>query len=149
MLNRGAPAQGLTPAIFVILLYMLQSIGDLCFSPVGLSSMTRLSIPQMTGLMMGTWFLSTAAGNFLAGLIAQATGGEGAGPAQVLEVYARCGWFAIAIGIVVLLLARPVTKLMHLDTLGKDVDHAMAGDAVLAEPAAAGIDTRGEQSPRR
>ncbi len=72
-----------------------------------------------------------------------------AGPAQVLEVYARCGWFAIGIGVVVLLLARPVTKLMHLDTLGKDVDHAMAGDTVLAEPAAAGIDTRGEQSPRR
>jgi POT family proton-dependent oligopeptide transporter len=149
VLNWGAPAQGLTPAIFVILLYMLHSIGELCFSPVGLSSMTRLSIPQMTGLMMGTWFLSTAAGNFLAGLIAQATGGEGAGPAQVLEVYARCGWFAIGIGVVVLLLARPVTKLMHLDTLGKDVDHAMAGDTVLAEPAAAGIDTRGEQSPRR
>jgi len=149
VLNWGAPAQGLTPAIFVILLYMLHSIGELCFSPVGLSSMTRLSIPQMTGLMMGTWFLSTAAGNFLAGLIAQATGGEGAGPAQVLEVYARCGWFAIAIGIVVLLLARPVTKLMHLDTLGKDVDHAMAGDTVLAEPAAAGMDTRGELTPRR
>jgi POT family proton-dependent oligopeptide transporter len=147
-LTLGAPAQGLTPAVFVILLYLFHSIGELCFSPVGLSSMTRLSIPQMTGLMMGTWFLSTAAGNFLAGLIAQATGGEGAGPAQVLEVYGRIGWFAIGVGIVVLLLARPVTKLMHLDTLGQ-VDHALAGDTVLAEPAAAGIDTRGEQSPRR
>ncbi|MBJ6122324.1 peptide MFS transporter [Sphingomonas mollis] len=149
VLTWGAPAEGLTPAIFVILLYMLHSIGELCFSPVGLSSMTRLSVPQMTGLMMGTWFLSTAAGNFLAGLIAQATGGEGAGPAQVLEVYGRIGWFAIGIGVVVLLLARPVTKLMHLDTLGKSVDHGLAGDSALAEPAAAGVDTRGEQAPRR
>ena len=144
----GAPAQGLTPVVFVILLYLLHSIGELCFSPVGLSSMTRLSVPQMTGLMMGTWFLATAAGNFIAGLIAQATGGEGAGAGQVLEVYGRIGWFSIGIGVVVLVLAPFVTKLMHLDTLG-DPDHALAGDPINAEPAAAGIDTRGELKPRR
>lgn len=144
----GAPAEGLTPAIFVIALYGLHSVGELCFSPVGLSSMTRLSIGSMTGLMMGTWFLATAAGNFLAGLIAQATGGEDAGVERVLEVYGRIGWFSIGVGVVVLILAPFVTKLMHLDTLGT-VDHALAGQDEVGEPAAAGIDTRGEQVPGR
>lgn len=143
----GAPAAGLTPAIFVILLYMLHSMGELCFSPIGLSSMTRLSVPSMTGLMMGTWFLATAAGNFIASLIAQATGGEGAGPGRVLEVYGRIGWFAMGVGVVVLVLAPFVTKLMHLDQLGERPDHALAGEPLNAEPAASGIDTRGEQRP--
>jgi len=147
VLTLGAPAQGLTPAIFVVLLYMLHSMAELCFSPIGLSSMTRLSVPSMTGLMMGTWFLATAGGNFIAGLIAQATGGEGAGVGRVLEVYGRIGWFAIGVGVVVLVLAPFVTKLMHLDQLGA-VDHAMAGQNELGEPGAAGLDTRGEQVPR-
>ncbi len=138
VLTWGAPAAGLTPAIVVIALYALHSMGELCFSPVGLSSMTRLSVGSMTGLMMGTWFLSTAAGNFLAGLIAQATGGEGTGPAQVLEVYGRIGWFSVGVGVVVLLLAPFVAKLMHLDTLG-DTDHALAGERELGEPAATGV----------
>jgi len=145
----GAPTQGLTPALFVILLYAFHSAAELCFSPIGLSSMTRLSVKSMTGLMMGTWFLATAAGNFLAGLIAQATGGEGAGSAQVLEVYGRIGWFAMGIGVVVLLVAPFVNKLMHLDTMGAADEHALAGDAAIGEPAAAGVDTTGEQKPRR
>ncbi|MBM6576296.1 peptide MFS transporter [Microvirga sp. SRT01] len=147
VLTYGAPAQGLTPAIVIILLYAFHSAGELLFSPVGLSSMTRLSVGSMTGLMMGTWFLATAAGNFLAGVIAQATGGEGAGVERVLEVYGRIGWFAIGLGVVVLVLAPFVTKLMHLDTLGEP-DHALAGDRTIGEPAAAGTDTRTEQKPR-
>ena len=144
----GAPAEGLTPAIFVALLYIFHSAGELCFSPVGLSSMTRLSVAQMTGLMMGTWFLATAGGNFLAGLIAQATGGEGAGTAQVLEVYGRIGWVSMGLGVLVLAVAPFVSRLMHLDTLGAPADHALAGQAVVGEPGAAGLDTRGEQVPR-
>lgn len=142
----GAPAAGLTPAIFVVLLYMLHSMGELCFSPIGLSSMTRLSIPSMAGLMMGTWFLATAGGNFLASKIAQATGGEDAGVDQVLAVYGRIGWFAMGVGVVVLLVAPFVTRLMHLDTLGAP-DRSLAGEAAIGEPAAAGLDTRGEQKP--
>ena len=61
----------------------------------------------------------------------------------MLAVYARIGWFAMGVGAVVLVLAPFVTRLMHLDTLG-DTDHALAGDPLNAEPAAAGLDTRGE-----
>lgn len=137
----GAP----TPVIFVILVYLIHTMAELCFSPVGLAAMTRLSLPSMTGLMMGTWFLATAAGNFIAGLIAQATGGEGAGPDKVLDVYTRIGWFSIGIGVVVLVVSPFVAKLMHLDLL--KAEGALAGTKELAEPAAAGVDTRLEQKP--
>lgn len=143
----GAGKDGaLTPMIFIILLYLFHTMAELCFSPIGLSSMTRLSIPTMTGLMMGTWFLATAAGNFLAGLLAQASGGEGAGVEGLLDVYSKIGWFSIGIGVVALVVAPFITRLMHLDTLGTpSVDHALAGQDVLGEPAAAGVDTRGER----
>ena len=137
----GAP----TPVIFVILVYLIHTMAELCFSPVGLAAMTRLSLPSMTGLMMGTGFLATAAGNFIAGLIAQATGGEGAGPDKVLDVYTRIGWFSIGIGVVVLVVSPFVAKLMHLDLL--KAEGALAGTKELAEPAAAGVDTRLEQKP--
>ena len=135
----------MTPMLFVILLYLFHSTAELCFSPVGLSSMTRLSTGSMVGLMMGTWFLSTAAGNFLAAQIAQATGGEGAGPDRVLEVYQTIGWWIIGIGIVAIPLSWLVTRLMHLDTLGKDeTGHGLAGEKQLAEPAAPGTRTTNE-----
>jgi len=146
IVGAGTGRDGLTPAMFVILLYFFHSCAELCFSPVGLSSMTRLSIPSMTGLMMGTWFLAMAAGNFVAGLIAQATGAEGAGPAGMLEVYATIGWWSIGIGAVALFAAPFITRLMHLDTLGEPrVDHALAGEAALAEGAATGPDAGGTQ----
>ncbi|MBN2972590.1 peptide MFS transporter [Roseomonas aeriglobus] len=146
VLVAGAGQNGaLTPALFVILLYLFHSMAELCFSPVGLSSMTRLSTASMTGLMMGTWFLSTAAGNFLAAKIAQATGGEGVGPDRVMEVYQTIGIWIIGIGIVAIPVSWLVTKLMHLDTIGRDeIGHGLAGEAGLAEPAAPGTRPAGE-----
>jgi POT family proton-dependent oligopeptide transporter len=125
VLVAGAAAAGenLTPVIFVFLIYLLHTMAELCFSPVGLSAMTRLSVSSMVGLIMGTWFLAMAAGNFIAGLIARATGGgEGTGVAQVLDIYSRIGWFAVAIGVVVLLVSPFIKRLMHLDTIGS-TDH--------------------------
>ena len=49
--------------------YFFQSIGELCLSPVGLSSMTKLAPRQFVGQMMGIWFLATALGNLIAGLV--------------------------------------------------------------------------------
>jgi proton-dependent oligopeptide transporter, POT family len=148
VLVMGAGTDGaMTPMTFVILLYLLHSTAELCFSPVGLSSMTRLSTGSMVGLMMGTWFLSTAAGNFMAAQIAQMTGGEGAGPDRVLEVYWSIGWWIIGIGVVAMPVSWLVTKLMHLDTLGKDeLGHGLAGEPQLAEPAAPGTRTANERS---
>jgi proton-dependent oligopeptide transporter, POT family len=49
--------------------YILQSIGELCLSPVGLSTMTKLSPRKYVGQMMGIWFLATSVGNLIAGLV--------------------------------------------------------------------------------
>lgn len=108
-----------TPVLAVFLIYFLHTTAELCLSPVGLSSMSRLSLPHMLSLMMGTWFLSTAAGNFIAGLIAASTGGEeGAASADaVLSVYSSIGWLAIGVAVVVLVISPFVKKLMHLNTL--------------------------------
>jgi len=139
-----------TAAIFVILLYLLHSTAELCFSPVGLSSMTRLSTGSMVGLMMGTWFLSTALGNFLAAEIAQLTGGENAGPDRVLQVYWSIGWWIILVGVIAVPVSFLIKRLMHLDQLKGD---DLAGQAELAEPAAPGMrpqrETRPDGEPKR
>ena len=110
-----------TPAIFIILLYMLHTMGELCLSPVGLSAMSKLTLPRMAGLIMGVWFLATAAGDYIAGLISASIGARSEGaadPMQVtLSVYQSVGGYAIVAGIVVLALAPFVKRLMHLDRL--------------------------------
>jgi POT family proton-dependent oligopeptide transporter len=133
----GAESAGIdvpTPVIFIFLIYLLHTTGELCLSPVGLSAMNRLSPAHMASLIMGTWFFASAAGNFAAGLIAAATGAEGvgedAGKQVVLDVYSTVGWYAVAIGVGVMVLAPLVKKLMHLDTLKDDsIDDDLAGTA--------------------
>jgi len=49
--------------------YFFQTCGELCLSPVGLSSMTKLSPRKYVGQMMGIWFLATSVGNLIAGLV--------------------------------------------------------------------------------
>ena len=55
-------------------LYFLQAMGELCLSPVGLSMVTKLSPPRIVGLMMGVWFLATSLGNGVAGWVAGLVG---------------------------------------------------------------------------
>ena len=56
--------------MWLIALYFLQMVGELCLSPVGLSMVTKLSPARVVGLMMGIWFLATALGNYVAGWVA-------------------------------------------------------------------------------
>src|SRR3546814_3706030 len=90
--------------LFIFLIYLLHTMGELCLSPVGLSAMNRLAPSHMASLIMGCWFFASATGNFVAGMIARATGSEaasGSDAAQevVLEVYSKIGWIAIAVGV--------------------------------------------------
>ncbi len=59
---------GVSP-LWLIVTYFLQTTGELCLSPVGLSSITKLSPKRLVGQMMGTWFMGAALGNLIAGLI--------------------------------------------------------------------------------
>ncbi|MEP1421524.1 MAG: peptide MFS transporter [Erythrobacter sp.] len=116
-----------TPVIFIFLIYLLHTTGELCLSPVGLSAMNRLSPAHMASLIMGTWFFASALGNFAAGLIAAATGAEGvgeeAGKQVVIDVYNTVGMYAVGIGIAVMVVSPLIKKLMRLDTLTDDDEH--------------------------
>jgi POT family proton-dependent oligopeptide transporter len=150
VLVAGAFAAGTgnpTPVIFIFLIYLLHTMGELCLSPVGLSAMTKLAPARMVSLMMGTWFLSTAGGNFIGGLIARATGGHGAevaagaGATPVMDVYSQIGWIAIGVGVGVILVSPLVKKLMHEDVDNAHHDRLLAGQQEIGEPAAAGTRT--------
>lgn len=58
---------GRVSPLWLVVVYLLQTIGELCLSPVGLSTVTKLSPARMVGLMMGVWFLSISIGNYIAG----------------------------------------------------------------------------------
>jgi POT family proton-dependent oligopeptide transporter len=63
-------AAGKVSPIWLLGLFFLQTIGEMCLSPVGLSTMTKLAPPRLLGLVMGIWFLAAALGNKLAGALA-------------------------------------------------------------------------------
>jgi POT family proton-dependent oligopeptide transporter len=141
----GASAVGMenaTPVLFIFLIYLLHTTGELCLSPVGLSAMNRLAPKHMASLIMGTWFFASATGNFVAGLISAATGseaasGEGAAKEVVLDVYDKIGWISVGVGVAVIVISPLIKRLMHLDSL-RDEDE-IAGQAELGEPQAAGV----------
>jgi len=95
---------------WLIFTYLFHSIGELCLSPVGLSSVTKLAPPRLVGQMMGIWFLATSLGNLFAGLIAGEVSGELTGqmPGRFLQiVLTTCGT-----GLLLLVFAKPVKRLM-------------------------------------
>jgi POT family proton-dependent oligopeptide transporter len=85
--------------------YFLHTVGELCLSPVGLSSVTKLSPKHLVGQMMGTWFMGTALGNLVAGL---AAGGFSERP--VSDQFKSVGWFMMISGGVLLLLSPLIVR---------------------------------------
>jgi POT family proton-dependent oligopeptide transporter len=62
-------AQGKVSFWWLVGLYFLEVCGEMCLSPVGLSTVTKLAPAKLVGLMMGAWFLATSLGNKLAGYL--------------------------------------------------------------------------------
>ena len=117
-------SEGLQTGVFwIILIYLLHTLGELCLSPVGLSSVTKLSPQRIVGFMMGMWFFASAAGNYVAGLIARATASETSGVSNdvfdfaqkqsFMDVYTDVGLMAIGCGIFLAILNPILKKLMH------------------------------------
>jgi POT family proton-dependent oligopeptide transporter len=118
---RSVGAEAMTPVLFVFLIYLLQTTGELCLSPVGLSAMTRLAPAQLGSFIMGAWFYTTALGQFVAGKIGEATGGESGEMSKelTLSIYSRIGWSTLVLAAVVFAVAPLVRRWMHLGTLGQ------------------------------
>ncbi|MBA3848852.1 MAG: MFS transporter [Opitutus sp.] len=103
-------AEGKVSPMWIVGLFFLQTIGELCLSPVGLSTLTKLAPGNLVGLVMGIWFLAAALGNKLAGVLA---GEFTATDAKALSNFFlhQAGWVGVAF--VALLLVTPwVRKLM-------------------------------------
>ena len=98
----------------LFMVYVLQSIGELCLSPIGLSMVTKLAPTRLVGLGMGGWFLSTGIGNNLSGIFASHVSGEGGmSVASALSGY-EFGFYSLMAGGVLLFVIAPlIQKLMH------------------------------------
>jgi POT family proton-dependent oligopeptide transporter len=104
---KAAANGGKAPLFWLVLAYFLHTTGELCLSPVGLSTVTKMSPVRLVGLMMGLWFLSNAFAGVLSGVIAKATTGE----AGYGEVFQNVVYFALAAGGLLLVLTPLLKKL--------------------------------------
>lgn len=112
------------PLVFLILLYLLHTNGELFLSPVGLSAMTKLSPAAVVSTMMATWFLASSAAQALAAQVAKLTaqetvGGQVLDPqaalATYVDVFTQIGWAAIGIGVVFGALSPWMRRMAHSD----------------------------------
>lgn len=115
-----ADEAGMVPIIWLVLAYLIHTMGELCLSPVGLSMVTRLTVPHMVGLMMGNWFLAAAFAGWLAGQMARLAAVDtsilqAGDTAAMMDIYAtlfgRLGWIGLGIGALLLVLAPFLSRL--------------------------------------
>jgi POT family proton-dependent oligopeptide transporter len=113
---------GIVALGWLALAYFLHTTGELCLSPVGLSMVTKLSVPRVAGLMMGVWFLSSAFSHYVAGIIAAgASVRESAGAsveasaslATYTQTFGDLAIVAIVVGLIVLMLVPFLRRRMH------------------------------------
>ncbi len=105
---------GLIPMWPLVLCYVLQSVGELCLSPIGLSMVTKLAPVRFVGLAMGAWFLSVATGNNLSGLLAGEISGEsGMTVESALAGFSFSFYLLLGAGLLLLLISPLINKLMH------------------------------------
>jgi POT family proton-dependent oligopeptide transporter len=90
--------------------YLVHTLAELCLSPVGLSSMTRLAPARIVSLMMGVWFLGAAAGNFLGGQVAALYEAM-----PLSRLLAAVAVLPIAAGLAMFFARRPLTRLIGDD----------------------------------
>jgi POT family proton-dependent oligopeptide transporter len=88
--------------------YFLQTLGELCLSPVGLSAMTKLAPARVAGFIMGMWFLSTSIGNWLAGKAASLYSSM-----PLPTLFGSVAAFSIVAALVLAVLIRPTVRLMQ------------------------------------
>ena len=106
--------KNMIPLWTLVAVYVIQTMGELCLSPIGLSMVTKLAPTRLVGLGMGGWFLSTGIGNNLAGLFASEVSGEtGMTTQSALAGYTQGFYLLVGGGIVLFLIAPLIQKLMH------------------------------------
>ena len=107
-------AAGKIPFWTLVAVYVIQSVGELCLSPIGLSMVTKLAPARLVGFGMGGWFLSTGIGNNLSGIFASVVSGEqGMTTASALSGYTFGFYALMAAGLLLFFAAPLIARLMH------------------------------------
>ncbi len=94
--------------IWLVMTYFFHTVGELCLSPVGLSVVTKLAPVKLASMLMGVWMLSSFAANIIGGFVAAYVERLGAA-----TIFVSIAVFVIALGILMLLLSRQLSKMMH------------------------------------
>jgi POT family proton-dependent oligopeptide transporter len=92
---------------WLLLTYIIHTVGELCLSPVGLSSVTKLAPRRMVGQLMGTFFMGNALGNLIAGL---AAGSFSTMPLP--KLFGTVAWITGGAGLLLVLFSRPIRALI-------------------------------------
>ncbi len=114
-----ANPEGVTSLEIFTLGYFVITFGELCLSPIGLSLMTQLAPTSVQGLMMGMWFLASAYGQYVAGLLgAGMSSADSAATAMIklqsyTDGYMQLGIYALVAGAVLVVISPMVKRLMH------------------------------------
>lgn len=93
---------------WLVMTYLIHTLGELCLSPVGLSVVTKLAPVKLASLMMGVWMLSTFIANIIGGFVAAYVEALGA-----FAIFATIAGFVIVLGAVMIALNKPILKMMH------------------------------------
>ena len=112
---------GLVSAWWLILAYLLHTMGELCLSPVGLSAVTKLAVPSVVGVMMGTWFLASAYSSYVAAQIAtlaarpetSEAADTTAALASYTELFGQLLIIGLAGGAVLIVISPLLKRMMH------------------------------------
>jgi POT family proton-dependent oligopeptide transporter len=114
-----ADSNGVTSLNIFALAYLVITLGELCLSPIGLSIITKLSPKHLSGMMMGLWFLGSAYGQYVAGILGagMSTPNDDAGKLEKLMAYTdgykQLAIYALVCGLILILISSLMKKLMH------------------------------------
>lgn len=110
------------PLLVLAACYLLQTTGELCLSPVGLSEITKLAPPVLASTLLAVWFLAASAAEYIGAVIARLAGTATAGGqvldpraalATSLHVFQIIGWTGVAFGVAFLALAPLIRRWGH------------------------------------
>ena len=114
-----ADSEGVTSLNIFALAYLVITLGELCLSPIGLSIITKLSPKHLSGMMMGLWFLGSAYGQYVAGILGagMSTPNDDASKVEKLMAYTdgykQLAIYALICGVILILISSLMKKLMH------------------------------------
>jgi POT family proton-dependent oligopeptide transporter len=107
---RASASGQLVSPMWLVVTYFLHTVGELCLSPVGLSSMTKLAPDRVKGMMMGVWFLAASVGNLMAGQVVGYL--ESFSTATIFTAVAA---FALVASLVMFALVGPIRRMLERD----------------------------------